>query len=431
MAKREMIRNRFAKPCYTVGREGRGLFQASLALVIVIVGILMAVVFIKLRKPPARREQKVLAPLVTVRQLKAQDIQMVIRGYGTISPKVDVEIIPEVAGKVVSINPEFKAGGFIPANEQMLQIDPRDYELTVEQAKAAVADAQVKLDTEVAEAEVARREWQQLHPNAEPASPLVLREPQIRQKQATLESAKAQHAIAELRLERTNLSLPFDVLIVSEKVDLGQYVVVGQPLGVAYGIEAVEVEVPLEDEELAWFDAFENRVLQDSSESPTKKTPATVRADFAGAEHSWAGHVARTTGQVDRTSRMVSVVVEVPKPFDTSGGKPPLLPGVFVEVLIEGKVLKSAVAVPRDAIHSANKVWLVNDDVLHIEALEIARADKDFAYAMSGIDDGAMIVVSSLDTVVEGMKVRTQAEGQPKNDDTHQRGEVASRSETD
>jgi multidrug efflux pump subunit AcrA (membrane-fusion protein) len=135
-----------------------------------------------------------------------------------------------------------------------------------------------------------------------------------------------------------------------------------------------------------------------------------VKADFAGAEHTWKGYVTRTTGQVDKMSRMISVVVEVPKPFERSNGRPPLLPGIFARVMIEGKVLKNAMAVPRDAIHDSNKVWIVQDDILHIEALDIVRADKDFAYAMANVDQNATIVTSSLDTVMEGMKVRTQLE---------------------
>ena len=47
---------------------------------------------------------------------------------------------------------------------QLLKIDPRDYELAVQQAKAFVAEAQVSLDLEKAEAEVARKEWKQLNP---------------------------------------------------------------------------------------------------------------------------------------------------------------------------------------------------------------------------------------------------------------------------
>ncbi|MHC4808507.1 MAG: hypothetical protein ACYTBX_19910, partial [Planctomycetota bacterium] len=149
-------------------RIGRGLLQALFSIVIVILGIILAAVFIKLRKPPERMKQEVLAPLVKVEQLYVQDIPMIIRGHGTVSPKVEVDIVPEVPGKVVDIHPELKVGGLIPAKEQILRIDPRDYELAVRQADAAVADAQVKLETEQAEAQVARSQWEQLHPDTEP-----------------------------------------------------------------------------------------------------------------------------------------------------------------------------------------------------------------------------------------------------------------------
>jgi len=390
-----------------VKKSAGSLRQLVISLSIIALGILLTIILIKSRKPPQRKPTDDLAPLVMVKQLKAANIPMVIRAYGTVSPKVEVDIVPEVPGKVVSVNPELKAGGLIPAGDQILQIDERDYKFAVQQTNAVVADAQVKLEIEMAEAEVARREWEQLHPDTEPNSPLVLRESQVRKAKAALESAKAQLATAQLRLERTSLSLPFDALIISEKADLGQYMVAGQPVAVAYGIKSVEIEIPLEDEELAWFDIFENSASLNGKRS---KTPAVVKADFAGAEHTWKGYVTRTTGQVDKMSRMISVVVEVPKPFERSNGRPPLLPGIFARVLIEGKVLKNAMAVPRDAIHDSNKVWIVKDGSLHIEALDIVRADKDFAYAMARVDQNATIVTSSLDTVMEGMKVRTQLE---------------------
>jgi RND family efflux transporter MFP subunit len=335
---------------------------------------------------------------------------MFVRGFGTVTPKVLVEVVPQVSGKVVYVNPEFKAGGFIRAGEKLLQIDPRDYELAVRQAQALVADAQVNLDLEKAEAQLAPKQWEALYPNTEPTSALVLREPQIRQAEARLESAKAQLATAELNLERTQLSLPIDAVIMSEKVDLGQFVVTGQSIGVAYGTRSVEIELPLQDEELAWFDMPGNPVSPNGKQSSTKRTIAQVKANFAGPEHSWTGYVRRTTGQIDTTSRQVSVVVEVPEPFKNSDSRPPLFPGMFVEVLIEGKVLKNAVAVPRDAVRNGTEVWVVEDGRLHIHPLNIVRTDKDFAYTVSGLDDGAQIVVSALDIVTEGMKVRTKAE---------------------
>lgn len=384
------------------------LKQLLITLSITFFGIFVFVILLIFWKSPEKEKQEPLAPLVMVERLKPKDIQMVISAYGTVSPKVEGDIVPEVSGKVVSINPELQTGGFIPAGEQILQIDERDYKFAVQQAQALVADAQVRYDIEMAEADVARREWDALHPGIEPNSPLVLRESQVRQAKAALESAQAQLATAQLRLERTSLSLPFDALIVSEKVDLGQYLMAGQSVAVAYGIDAVEIKVPLEDYELAWFDIFGNSGAPNGSRIVGSKTPAVVKADFAGAEHVWNGYVTRTTGQVDKMSRMISVVVEVPKPFDFAEDRPPLLPGIFAEVQIQGKVLKSALAVPRDAIHESNKVWMVKDDRLYVKALDIVRAGKVFAYARADINQNATIVTSSLDTVMEGMEVRTQ-----------------------
>ncbi len=383
--------------------------QLFLSIVIISAAIFVFIVLLLLRKPPQRKYEEAIAPLVKVQQLNKQDIQMVIAGYGTAEAKVEVEIVPQVSGKVVSINPQFKPGGLISAGQELFKIDPRDYELTVRQARAGVADATVKLDLEKAEADIALDEWQQLHPGTEPSSPLVLREPQIKQAEALLESAKASLATAQLSLERTSLTLPIDVRVVNESVDMGQYVMAGQSAGRAYGTGTIEIEVPLEDKELAWFDVPNERIASNGTNSSGGKTPVEVRAEFAGSIRTWAGYVARTTGQVDKTSRLVSVVVEVPKPMDGSASeKIALLPGVFVEVLIKGNVLKDGVAVPRDAIRNRNEVWVVRDGKLFVQELKVMRADKEFAYVAEGIKDGELIVISSLDVVVDGMSVRVE-----------------------
>ena len=384
--------------------------QMFISLCIILAAVLAAYILKISRRPPERVEQLVRPPLVEVMQAKVDDIPMVVHGYGTVKPKVDVQVVPQVSGRIVFVNPQFEAGGFIDANQVLVKIDPRDYELAVQQANAFVAEAQVKLDMEKAEAQVARQEWEELNPNTEPASALVLREPQIRQAKAQLESAKARLAVARLNLERTEVWLPVDVLVVSESVDLGQYVVTGQTIGVAYGIDSVEIEVPLEDSELEWFDFPNSDVSFNDNVPSNKSTIAEVRADFAGANHTWIGYVRRTTGQVDKTSRLVIIVIEVPEPFKASNGRPSLLPGTFVEVSIKGSILKNAVAVPRDAVREGNKVWIVENGLLHIQTLDIARSDQDFVYVTSGLDDEATIVLSSLDMATENMKVRTSAE---------------------
>mgnify|MGYP001331187448 CR=1 FL=1 len=359
------------------------LFVFVLAL-----SLIAAVLFFRFRKLAGRAESAVTAPPVEVRKLVAADIPVIVQGPGIVRPKVEVEVMPEVAGTVVFLHSDLKAGGIIRANEKIIQIDSRDYELAVRQARAAVAEAQALLELESADTDRA------------PA----LREPRIQRARAALDSARTQLEMAELKLQRTTIALPFDAMITSGALNLGQYVAVGQPLVTACGIDAFEVEVLLESDDLAWFDAFPPVAPLDGTDG--NLAPAEVQADLAGGRHTWSGHVTRTTGQVDRVSRRVPVVVEVPRPLDGSESRPPLLPGTFVHVRITGKTLPHAVAIPRQAVHEPNRLWLVRDGRLLTQSVEIVRTDEEYAYVTSGLPDEVLIVTSKPDGLVEGMAWR-------------------------
>ncbi len=372
--------------------------QLSTSIGIILAGILLATLMTITRQKPAKVDVPELAPLVKTEILEPCDIEMVIKGYGSVQPKSEVQIVPQISGKIVSINPEFRAGGFIAAGQQLFQIEPRDFALVVEQARAKVAEAEVNLDMEKSEAAVAKREWQQINPGTEPDSALVLREPQIRQTQAALDSTKAALAKAGLDLERTSITLPIDVRITAKNVDLGQFITAGVSVGSAYSVDAVEIEVPLEDGELAWFD------IPDSS--------VKVKAAFAGAEKIFNGVIKRTTGKVDKTSRLVYVVVEVENPLKSAPAGDTLIPGMFVEVDIKGKVLENAFAVKRDWVHNADELWVISDGILNIKTANVVRTDDKYAYIKIDNEDKIEIVTSSVDAVIDGMKIRVASDNQ-------------------
>lgn len=138
-----------------------------------------------------------------------------------------------------------------------------------------------------------------------------------------------------------------------------------------------------------------------------------MTADFAGARHTWGGRVVRAEGRIDSTSRMVNVVVEVAGPFEMSDHRPPLVPGMFVQIEIKGKCLKDIIRVPRYAVHNADEVWVGRDGRLYIQKVDIARKDKDYVYVTAGLANGAVIITSSLNVVSDGMKIRTQLTDSP------------------
>ncbi|MCP4710560.1 MAG: efflux RND transporter periplasmic adaptor subunit [Planctomycetes bacterium] len=402
----------------------RTFIQILLVLAILGGGGGGAFLLYKSKQKPPREEREVVAPLVSVEKVALQDVPVVISGYGTVRAKDMVQVVPQVSGKVVSVADDFVSGGFFPAETTLIAVDPSDYELavqravaSVQRAQASVARAQVALELEEAEAQVARAEWQELRPNEKPTSPLVFREPQISQAKAEVAAAQAEVASAEtdlataqLSLERTKISLPFNGRVMEENVNLGQFLVTGQSVATVYGTDVVEIPIPLEDRELAWFDV---PWIQNQQKGGNEKAGAAVdvSAEFAGAVHHWPGRVARMQGEVDQNSRMVHIIVEVAEPFKVANGSVPLAPGMFVELKIQGKMLEQVILIPRHAVHNGDEVWVIQEDQLRVQKVEIARRDKDAIYVSSGLEDGDLVVTSPLDVVTDGMKVRKAESG--------------------
>ena len=312
------------------GRRDHGRPGQRIAFVLfVLIAIVVCVVFLAmLRKPP----QKAAAESPVAEAARATsgpvDVAATIHGQGTVRPKVRVEIMPEVAGRVVYLHSQLHVGGLIPANERIAQIDPSSYELAVRQARAAVEVAEARLDLERAATGPRDTQRPLYESGADSDVPSILGKPRIRQAEAVVESAKAQLAAAELHLERTSVVLPFDVMVIEETASLGQYVSVGQSLATAHGTDAFEIEAAICGDDVGRVDLrwiFEPRGVQSAAE---------VRAVVGGTEYTWLGEILGTTGKVDPASGAIWIVVQVRQPVDVSTGRVPLLPGMAVDVSI-------------------------------------------------------------------------------------------------
>lgn len=101
MTQSEIEMRKFNKRRHRAERMPGGYVQMIVAIAVIALGVGGAYFLIKLRKPPKREALETPAPLVEVEQLHVQDLPMIVRGYGTVSPRVEVEIVPEVPGKVV------------------------------------------------------------------------------------------------------------------------------------------------------------------------------------------------------------------------------------------------------------------------------------------------------------------------------------------
>lgn len=354
-----------------------------------------------------RRKPPTAVPMVRTMAVKTGPQKVYIQGEGTVRPLREINLVPQVGGKVVYVSPSLVNGGVFRKDDLLLRIDPVDYQLAVTLAKAKVKDSESRLQVAEEEAAAARDEWRLLYEGGSKEEskppPLVAKEPQLAAAKAELEADEADLRKALLNLERTELKAPFHGRVGEENVDIGQYVSPGQSLGSLYSTEAAEIVVPLEGEALFWFDVpgFTSREGRGS--------PAQIEAKVAGRNLSWAGKVVRTEGKLDERTRMINVVVRVEQPY---AKKPPLVFGLFVKVQIEGRMIPKGAVIPRAALRQGDVVWIVGEDSrLQFRQVEVGRIQGDEVVVTGGLEDGEILVTTPLKAVTDGMTVRVVDEG--------------------
>ena len=176
--------------------------RATLPLVIIGGCGFLAWWFISHRPQPQTMEMPPPVVRVEATALKKTSFPVKVRSQGTVQPRTQSSLLPEVSAKVIEVSPSFRPGGFFDTGEVLLRLDPVDYETAVVIAKATLAQAEVTLAEEKTKAEQARANWRTLGKSGEPSA-LALRLPQVAKAEADVASAAAQIAKAERDLERT------------------------------------------------------------------------------------------------------------------------------------------------------------------------------------------------------------------------------------
>ena len=397
-------------------RRRTKILRIGLPIAVLAVGAATTAVLVLTRPAAETQARAIPAPLVRVHVVTLQDLQLTVHSQGTVEPRTRTALVSQVAGRIVRVAASFESGGFFDAGETLLTIDPTDFELAVVRARAAVAQAEVRVAMEGAEAAAARREWEAM--GSGEANPLVLRQPQVLDAAAALEAARAALRQAEIDLERTQISVPFPGRVSRKDADVGQYVPRGAALGEVYAIDYAEVRLPVPDDELAFFSAGvvaaaepnATRFRNADARVGTDGAPSLVlRARFAGAMREWQGHVARTEGEIDPRTRMLHIVARVPDPYGRLQERDaPLAAGLFVEAEIAGNRVRNVVVLPRAALRGRDQVLVVDDDDrLRFRSVDILRAEPEEVIVRSGLRDGERVLLSPLEAVTDGMRVRT------------------------
>ena len=421
---------------------------------IIIGALVLGAIMIFSSEDPPRRPPQSQVPLVQTVLAEARTGKVQVAGNGTVRPRAQVNLAPQVAGKVVYVSPAMVSGGRVQKGQLLARIEQTDFENMLRQAEADVAQQSVNLLQAEEESQIAREEYMRYREREEmrdkispyasvdsndyaakliqaeasrpsgssksasdEPSALVLREPQKQAAAAALARAEAMLQDAELALSRTNIVAPFDGYIRNESVDVGQFVAMGQTIAEIYAADEVEVVVPLSTDEAALIPSLWSK----RAERNDVVIPSNVFMQYGGQSYKWDGYVHRAEAALDASTRTVDVVLRVPAPYD--GGElvplpgevnllashaPPLLVGQYTSVEIEGVELQDYFVIPRRALRVDDEVWTIqNDSLIHIAKVQVIQKIEEEVYILSELAENTEVIISDLPAVTEGMRVRT------------------------
>ncbi len=376
--------------------------------VIIVTTCTLVAVWMMLQNPePTEQRSEPPVLLVEVIRARSSSLNVQVKAQGSVTPRTQTTLVSEVSGMITEVSPAFLVGGFFRKGDVLIRIDDRNYRADVKKAEAAVTAEQMNVTRETGLAEYAAAEFERsrsLLPS-QSATDLALRKPQLAEAISNLEFAQADLEKKTGDLERTTIRAPYDGLIREKRVDVGQFVAAGTQLAVTFAVDYAEIRLPLPDRELPYLDLPES--FTEGQQTPGIHVDLT--AELGGTFYHWEGNIVRTEGVFDQRSRVLYVVVQVADPYNRlhQRWQTPLRIGTFVEASIEGRLFEEVIVLPRGVLRADNVVWTVGENnVLTPNTVSLLRADEDFIYVKSGLEEASLVCKTTLDNPLPGTRVR-------------------------
>ena len=384
---------------------------------ILVAGIVGFVLLRVLAPQPVVTPREEILPLVEVASLVWEEVAFEIRGEGVVRPRTTVSVAAQVTGEVLETGAGLERGGAFQKSDTLVQIDPRPYAAAVRQLEGNILALQA--DLKYAIQQVARLEDLRLSDVASESD--LEQQISVRGRlQGQIAAREAQLLRSQLDLAQTKIVAPFAGKVFSREVDVGDIVQPGTPLAEIFATDLYEIVVQLDDDEAAMIPGIWDLDSRD------EKIAAQVVANFGSGTYSWPAVLASLESVLDRDARTINAVVYVSdpdRPGRRVGGSgsstPPLLPGMYASVRLEGLSAGIAAVVPRSALQPGPFVWtLDSESKLRALPVEIAfTRDEDAAVTAAQMPEGRSVVVTQMPAATDGMRVRALAASGPNPDE--------------
>jgi RND family efflux transporter MFP subunit len=393
--------------------KGINTRHVLIVIAILLIAAAVAVLIIKTAPKPQRASEEKVARLVETIALERSSEGPQWMGGGEVSAAQRVTLSPQVSGRIEYVDADAVPGTRLQKGQLLARIEPQEYQLQVQQSKAAVIQAQATLDLEKGQASIAKQEYQlavsQMNNTQAIDNALVLRKPQVAAAEAGLKTARAKLELMELNLKRTQIKMPFNGQIIARSTSIGSQVSPNTMLFDVVATDEFWVQVKVSQQFLPLLDTTQPVII--------KQGPYQREAT-----------VLQTLVDVDAKDRQAKILISVKNPLARNSAADDVtslgtldrildrvLLGSYVECILFAKPIENTFVIENRYIKEGGFIWVVNDNKLYKRQLEMVYQGRFKSWATDGIVEGDELLISNLGVVTEGTPVRLATSQAPLN----------------
>ncbi|GLQ46432.1 transport system membrane protein [Dyella lipolytica] len=366
-------------------RKRRGML---IAVVVLFAAIALVLVHI-FNRPPAKTGTP--PQVVSAAAASVGDMPEILNELGTVTPVATVTVLPQLSGYLTEVG--YQEGQDVTKGQFLAQIDPRQYEISKQQAEAQLAKDQASLD--LARADLAR--FTQLHEQKSIAEQTYIDQKfTVQQGEAAVKADQASIAQFALDLAYCRITAPVAGRVGLRLVDPGNYVTQSSSPGIVVitTMKPTTVQFTVPQNALG-------KVLQRIN--ARAKLPVTVY-NSDNTKQLATGTLYAVSNQMATSTGTVSLRATFPNDDES------LYPNEFVNVQLLVDTLQKTVLVPTPAVQTGapgDYVYLVNaDDTVSVHKVTPGPSDGKYTAILAGLSAGQTVVTDGMDRLNDGAKIK-------------------------
>ena len=328
-------------------------------------------------------------PVIAV-NARAGDMPITLIGLGTVTPLATVTVQSQISGQIMHIS--FKEGQSVKAGDPLILIDPRPYDVALEQAQGALARDKALL----ANARVDLERYQTLFAQDSIAEQqLATQKSLVAQDEGNVKTDQGQIDAAKLNLVYCHIVSPITGRVGLQQINVGNYVTPAEPNGlvVVTQLQPITVVFTLPEDEIP-------PLLKRLHAGATLPVTAWDRSN---TQQLASGTLQSIDSQIDTTTGTIRLKAIFPNTDEV------LFPQQFVNVVLLLDTLHGATLIPQAGVQRGapgTYAYVVNaDQTVSVRKITLGAGDATNVSISSGLKPGESVVVDGADKLKDGAKV--------------------------